>query len=68
MIKNPLVSWLVHTISGMAGVTISFAFIPAPYDFYVGAIWAGLVATAAFLNQSMSNVPQAAQAPEPPQQ
>lgn len=43
---------VVHILASMAGVTVSFAYIPAPYGIWVGAIWAGIVATAAFLNQS----------------
>lgn len=50
---NAFWQWLIHTLAGVAGVSISFDFIPHPYGVWVGAIWAGLVATAAFLNQSI---------------
>ena len=49
---NSFWQWLIHVLASMAGVSISFAFIPSPYGIWIGAIWAGIVATAAFLNTS----------------
>jgi hypothetical protein len=54
---NSFWQWVIHALASMGGVAISFTWIPAPYDIWVAAIWAGLVASAAFLNQSSVSTP-----------
>ena len=62
---NSFWQWIIHILASMAGVAVSFSWLPAPYDVWVAAIWAGLVASAAFLNQSSATRVPPGQAPAP---
>ncbi len=48
------VKGISHVIVGMTGVTAIVAMLPHPYNIVFGAIWTGLVALSAFLDQSLS--------------
>ena len=39
---------IIHTMAGMAGVSVAFSMIPAPWGAFFATIWGGIVTLAAF--------------------
>jgi hypothetical protein len=55
---TPKLAATLHTLVGMAAQVFNLEVVPAPYKLYVGALFAGLTAVFAFLDQSLSQPSQ----------